>query len=104
MLARPNQTIVIYMGLLGLPVLCRQLIAHGLSATTPAAIVQQASTRNQRVLTGTLETLPDLTATAHLTPPTLIIVGEVVKLHQRLAWFEPEGDLHAGEPAASKKV
>lgn len=91
MLARPNQTIVIYMGLLGLPVLCRQLIAHGMSATTPAAIVQQASTRNQRVLTGTLESLPDLTATAHLTPPTLIIVGEVVKLHRRLAWFEPEG-------------
>ncbi len=104
MLARPNQTIVIYMGLLGLPVLCRQLIAHGLSATTPAAIVQQASTRNQRVLTGTLGTLPDLTASAHLTPPTLIIVGEVVKLHQRLAWFEPEGDLHADEPVASKKV
>ncbi|ARO88926.1 siroheme synthase [Nitrosospira lacus] len=90
MLARPNQTIVIYMGLLGLPVLCRQLIAHGMSATTPAAIVQQASTRNQRVLTGTLESLPDLTATAHLAPPTLIIVGEVVKLHRRLAWFEPE--------------
>ncbi|KIO48275.1 siroheme synthase CysG [Nitrosospira sp. NpAV] len=96
MLARPNQTIVIYMGLLGLPVLCRQLIAHGLSAATPAAIVQQASTRNQRVLTATLETLPDLTASAHLTPPTLIIVGEVVKLHQRLAWFEPEDDLHPG--------
>ena len=96
MLARLNQTIVIYMGLLGLPMLCRQLIAHGLSATTPAAIVQQASTHNQRVLTGTLETLPDLTASAHLTPPTLIIVGEVVKLHQRLAWFEPEGDLDAG--------
>jgi uroporphyrin-III C-methyltransferase/precorrin-2 dehydrogenase/sirohydrochlorin ferrochelatase len=98
MLARPNQTIVIYMGLLGLPVLCRQLIAHGLPAGTPAAIVQQASTHNQRVLTGTLETLPDLTASANLTPPTLIIVGEVVKLHQKLAWFAPESDLHAGEP------
>ena len=98
MLARPNQTIVIYMGLLGLPVLCRQLIAHGLPAGTPAAIVQQASTHNQRVLTGTLETLPNLTASANLTPPTLIIVGEVVKLHQKLAWFAPESDLHAGEP------
>ena len=97
MLARPNQTIVIYMGLHGLPVLCRQLIAHGLPAATPAAIVQQASTPNQRVLTGTLETLPDLTVSANLTPPTLIIVGHVVKLHQRLAWFEPESDLHAGE-------
>ena len=97
MLARPNQTIVIYMGLHGLPVLCRQLIAHGLPAATPAAIVQQASTHNQRVLTGTLETLPNLTISANLTPPTLIIVGHVVKLHQRLAWFEPESDLHAGE-------
>jgi uroporphyrin-III C-methyltransferase/precorrin-2 dehydrogenase/sirohydrochlorin ferrochelatase len=95
MLARPNQTIVIYMGLLGLPVLCRQLIEHGLPAEMPAAIVQQASTRNQRVLTGTLETLPNLTAAANLRPPTLIIVGEVIKLHRTLAWFEPEGDPHA---------
>jgi uroporphyrin-III C-methyltransferase/precorrin-2 dehydrogenase/sirohydrochlorin ferrochelatase len=99
MLARPNQTIVIYMGLLGLPVLCRQLIEHGLPAATPAAIVQQGTTHKQRVLTGSLATLPDLTASAKLIPPTLIIVGEVVKLHQRLAWFEPESDLHAGEPA-----
>lgn len=95
MLARPKQTIVVYMGLLGLPVLCRQLIAHGLSPATPAAIVQQGTTHKQRVLTGTLETLPGLIASAHLVPPTLIIVGEVVKLHQKLAWFEPESDLHA---------
>ncbi|SFN86844.1 uroporphyrin-III C-methyltransferase / precorrin-2 dehydrogenase / sirohydrochlorin ferrochelatase [Nitrosospira briensis] len=99
MLARPNQTIVIYMGLLGLPVLCRQLIEHGLPAVTPAAIVQQGTTHKQRVLTGSLATLPGLTASAKLIPPTLIIVGEVVKLHQRLAWFEPESDLHADEPA-----
>jgi uroporphyrin-III C-methyltransferase / precorrin-2 dehydrogenase / sirohydrochlorin ferrochelatase len=103
MLARPHQTIVVYMGLLGLPVLCRQLIAHGLPATTPAAIVQQGTTHKQRVLTGSLETLPDLTTAANLIPPTLIIVGEVVKLHQKLAWFEPESDLHAGEAAANKK-
>ncbi|WP_213537955.1 siroheme synthase CysG [Nitrosospira sp. NRS527] len=103
MLARPHQTIVVYMGLLGLPVLCRQLIAHGLPATTPAAIVQQGTTHKQRVLTGSLETLPDLTTSANLIPPTLIIVGEVVKLHQKLAWFEPESDLHAGEVAANKK-
>ncbi len=89
MLARPNQTIVVYMGLLGLPVLCRQLIAHGLPAGTPAAIVQQGTTQNQRVLTGTLETLPDLTISARLVPPTLIIVGKVVQLHQKLAWFDP---------------
>jgi len=88
-LARPNQTIVIYMGLLGLPVLCQQLMAHGLPDTTPAAIIQQGTTQKQKTITGTLKTLPDLTAAANLTPPTLIIVGEVVKLHQYLAWFEP---------------
>jgi len=91
-LARPNQTIVIYMGLLGLPVLCQQLIAHGLPDSTPAAIVQQGTTQKQRIVTGTLQTLPDLAETAHLTPPTLIIVGQVVKLHQNLAWFEPASE------------
>jgi uroporphyrin-III C-methyltransferase/precorrin-2 dehydrogenase/sirohydrochlorin ferrochelatase len=92
MLVRPNQTVVVYMGLLGLPELCRQLIAHGLSTTTPAAIVQQGTTHKQRVLTGTLQNLPGLTAAAKLIPPTLIIVGEVVKLHRQLAWFEPQRD------------
>lgn len=88
-LARPNQTIVIYMGLLGLPVLCQQLIAHGLLDTTPAAIVQQGTTQKQKIIIGTLQTLPDLATAASLTPPTLIIIGEVVRLHQNLAWFEP---------------
>lgn len=88
-LTRPKQTVVIYMGLVGLPVLCRQLIAHGLPSGTPAAIVQQGTTSNQKVLTGSLETLPGLAADARLTPPTLIIVGEVVRLHQKLSWFEP---------------
>lgn len=94
-LARPHQTIVVYMGLLGLTELCQQLISHGLPATTPAAIVQQGTTANQRVLTGTLETLPASVAAESLKPPTLIIVGEVVKLHQKLAWFIPV----AGTPA-----
>lgn len=88
-LARPNQTIVIYMGLLGLPVLCQQLIAYGLPDSTPAAIIQQGTTQKQKIITGTLQTLPDLTSAANLTPPTLIIIGEVVQLQQNLAWFEP---------------
>jgi uroporphyrin-III C-methyltransferase/precorrin-2 dehydrogenase/sirohydrochlorin ferrochelatase len=88
-LARSNQTIVIYMGLLGLPVLCQQLIIHGLADTTPAAIIQQGTTQKQKIVVGTLQTLPHLATTASLTPPTLIIIGEVVKLHRNLAWFEP---------------
>ncbi|MDP2784812.1 MAG: siroheme synthase CysG [Sulfurimicrobium sp.] len=90
MLARPNQTVVIYMGLLGLPVLCQQLIAHGLTPATPAAIVQQGTTPSQRVVTGTLESLPQLATDAQLKPPTLIIVGKVVSLQSKLAWFKPD--------------
>jgi len=89
-IAKTNQTIVIYMGLLGLPTLCQELVKHGLSSTTPAAIVQQGTTYRQKVVTGTLETLPGLAVDAQLKPPTLIIVGEVVKLHEKLAWFHPE--------------
>ncbi|MBI2311687.1 MAG: uroporphyrinogen-III C-methyltransferase, partial [Betaproteobacteria bacterium] len=91
-LARPRQTVVIYMGLQGLAVLCRELAAHGLPATTPAAVVQQGTTRKQRVVTGTLETLAGLAREAHVKPPTLIIVGEVVKLREQLGWFEPGRD------------
>jgi uroporphyrin-III C-methyltransferase/precorrin-2 dehydrogenase/sirohydrochlorin ferrochelatase len=90
-LARPRQTLVVYMGLLGLPTLCDNLVAHGLPSTTPAAVVQQGTTHDQRVVTGTLRTLPEQVSAAMLTPPTLIIVGEVVRLRERLAWFEAAG-------------
>ncbi len=86
-LARPRQTVVIYMGLYALPRLCHELIAHGLAPDTPAAIVQDGTLDTQRVLTGTLDTLPLRTAAAGLRPPTLIIVGEVVRLREQLAWF-----------------
>ncbi|MGZ5105636.1 MAG: uroporphyrinogen-III C-methyltransferase [Usitatibacter sp.] len=87
-LARPRQTLAIYMGFQNLPELCRQLVAHGLAPETPAAIVQQGTTRAQRVVTADLATLPARAAEAELHPPTLIIVGEVVRLRSRLAWFE----------------
>jgi uroporphyrin-III C-methyltransferase len=86
-LARRQQTIVIYMGLLGLPVLCAKLIEHGLPRNWPAAIVQQGTQPRQRTLTGTLATLPALAAAAQLRAPTLTIVGTVVSLHAKLAWF-----------------
>lgn len=89
MLARPRQTVVVYMGLTGIDVLCSRLVEHGLPPSTPAAVVQQGTTRNQKVLTGTLENLPGLAKSAKLTPPTLIIVGGVVSLREKLSWFEP---------------
>ena len=91
-IAKPNQTIVIYMGLQGLPVLSRELMKHGLLGTTPAAIVQQGTTPHQRVLIGTLDTLPMLAVEAHLKAPTLIIVGSVVSLHDKLKWFVSEDE------------
>ena len=87
-LARPRQTVVIYMGLTGLPVLCEQLIAHGLPADWPAAIVQRGTQPEQRTVTGTLTTLPALAAAAQLRAPTLIIVGSVVTLRDKLRWVE----------------
>jgi uroporphyrin-III C-methyltransferase/precorrin-2 dehydrogenase/sirohydrochlorin ferrochelatase len=89
-LARPKQTIVVYMGLHGLATLCAELVAHGLHGDTPVAIVQQGTTKNQRVITGTLATLPGNAEVEELHAPTLIIVGGVVTLRRKLAWFNPE--------------
>lgn len=88
-LVQPKQTIVFYMGLHGVPDICRELVNHGLPAATPAALVQQGTTRNQRVYTGTLETLPAIVERSRVRAPTLIIVGDVVRLREKLAWFEP---------------
>jgi uroporphyrin-III C-methyltransferase/precorrin-2 dehydrogenase/sirohydrochlorin ferrochelatase len=88
-LAQPHQTIVFYMGLVGIEILCRELAAHGLPATTPAALVQAGTTPQQRVLTGTLESLPRIVRESGVKAPTLIIIGEVVTLRERLKWFEP---------------
>ena len=88
-LAQPRQTIVVYMALLGVDVLCRELVAHGLPAGTPAALIQQGTTPEQRVLTGNLETLPGIVRQGGVKAPTLIIIGEVVRLRERLKWFEP---------------
>jgi uroporphyrin-III C-methyltransferase / precorrin-2 dehydrogenase / sirohydrochlorin ferrochelatase len=92
MLAQPAQTVVFYMGLLGLPIICRELKAHGRAGSTPAALVEQGTTQNQRVLVGTLDTLPELVREHDVQPPTLIIVGEVVALQERLQWFRPGSD------------
>ncbi|MDW9403319.1 uroporphyrinogen-III C-methyltransferase [Pseudomonas soli] len=91
-LVAPAQTLVFYMGLVGLPTICAELIRHGRAASTPAALVQQGTTRNQRVFTGTLADLPALVARHEVHAPTLVIVGEVVQLREKLAWFEGAQD------------
>lgn len=87
-LAAPNQTVVIYMGLVGLEQICAALIAHGSSKDLPIALIQQGTTDHQRVITGTLATLPAQVAGEQIKAPTLIIIGTVVSLHSKLEWFK----------------
>jgi uroporphyrin-III C-methyltransferase/precorrin-2 dehydrogenase/sirohydrochlorin ferrochelatase len=87
-LTQPRQTIVIYMGLVGLPIICRELIDHGMAGETPAALVEQGTTEVQRVFTATVATLPESVAQADVHAPTLIIIGSVVRLREKLDWFE----------------
>ena len=86
-LSRPQQTVVIYMGLGALTEITLQLIQHGLDANTPAAIIEKGTTPSQRVIAGTLATLPALVLNQGLQSPSLIIVGHVVGLSTRLNWF-----------------
>lgn len=86
-LARQNQTVVIYMGLGALSEIAKQLIKHGMPASMPAAIIEKGTSSQQKVIAGTLETLPDLVRALNLKSPSLIIVGQVVALNKRLQWF-----------------
>ena len=96
MLAHTNQTLVFYMGLQGLEIICDNLIKHGLKADTPAILVMQGTTANQRNIIGTIENLPELVKQHDVKPPTLVIIGDVVQLHEKLNWFNPEEDVTAG--------
>src|SRR5262245_37683020 len=83
-LVRPRQTVVIYMGVLRLAEICRELVAHGASPDLPAAVIERATTERERVVAGTLATLPGFATAAAVQPPALIVVGEVVKLRAKL--------------------
>lgn len=89
-LAQPNQTVVFYMGLKGLSVICENLIKHGRSPDTPMALVQQATTPRQKEFIGTLGTITKVIEKEEVKAPTLIVVGEVVQLHKQFSWFEPQ--------------
>jgi uroporphyrin-III C-methyltransferase/precorrin-2 dehydrogenase/sirohydrochlorin ferrochelatase len=89
-LTQPQQTVVIYMGLNNLAAICSELIKHGMSKDKPIALIQKATTSEQRVLVGTLETLPAIAEEQNIKLSSIIIIGDVVKLHQKLAWFKPD--------------
>jgi uroporphyrin-III C-methyltransferase/precorrin-2 dehydrogenase/sirohydrochlorin ferrochelatase len=90
-LANPTQTLVFYMGLVGLKEICESLIAHGRAASTPVALIEKGTTQQQRVLIADLSSIADVVAANDVHAPTLFIVGEVVNLHESLKWFKPGG-------------
>jgi len=87
-MANPELTLVIYMGLHNLPMIRDNLISHGLSPETPAAVVENGTTRKQRKAIATLSTIEDATRDKGLSSPALIIVGKVVALSDELEWFD----------------
>jgi uroporphyrin-III C-methyltransferase/precorrin-2 dehydrogenase/sirohydrochlorin ferrochelatase len=89
-LVAPAQTVVFYMGLMSLSTICEQLIAHGRAKTTPIALIQKGTTPEHKVIVSDLASMPDDILKHSVKAPTLIIVGEVVSLQDKLQWFTAE--------------
>lgn len=87
-LANPTQTLVFYMGLVGLQEICETLIAHGRAETTPVALIEKGTRPEQRVFVADLSSIHERIAGQDVHAPTLFIVGEVVKLRHSLNWFK----------------
>ncbi len=83
-LAKSDQTLVVYMGLRGLPEICRELIAHGMDPTMPAALVSRGTLPDQQVIEASVESLAAAVASAETHGPTTLIIGRVVTLRHRL--------------------
>lgn len=88
-LIQPRQTLAVYMGVLGIDVLCRELINHGLPGETPAAIIHKGTRPDQKTYIGDVNTLAEIVVSNKITPPSMLIIGHVVKLHEKLNWYEP---------------
>jgi uroporphyrin-III C-methyltransferase/precorrin-2 dehydrogenase/sirohydrochlorin ferrochelatase len=86
-LLRPAQTVAIYMGLSSLEFLCQQFVQRGANVETPAAIIDNGTRPNQRVAVGTIGDLHDIAVRNEMTGPSMIVIGEVVRLREKLRWF-----------------
>lgn len=87
-----GQTLVFYMGLKGLPLICKELINHGMDTTMPIALIEKGTTQDQRVLVSDLTGLPAMIEAEQVMSPSLLVVGRVVSLHDKLAWFRSSRD------------
>ena len=86
-LVNAHETLVFYMGLLGLRTICQELVNHGMAPDTLIAAIEQGTRQNQRVIAANLKSMPDLSDSAKLESPTIIIIGSVVSLRSKLEWF-----------------
>jgi uroporphyrin-III C-methyltransferase/precorrin-2 dehydrogenase/sirohydrochlorin ferrochelatase len=98
-LARPGITSVFYMGLARVQHICAALVRHGAPEALPAALIAQGTQDTQRVVRGTLGTIAEAARRARLQSPTLLVVGEVVSLHDSLAWFNSAAQLEVSQSA-----
>lgn len=89
-LAKAVDTICVYMGVSHLPVIANQLIQYGKSAQTPIALIHWGTLNDQKTVVGTLETIVEKVKEAEISNPSMIVIGEVVRLHNRLNWFQEE--------------
>ena len=87
-LIQPNQTIVFYMGLVSIDIICSQLIKHGLSDQTPCALIQQGTTNTQEEFISTIDEMPNLVKQKKPKAPTIFIIGGVVALREKLKWYK----------------
>lgn len=89
-LANGVDTICVYMGVAQLPIIIKNLIENGKSKQTPIALIHWGTLSEQRTVVGTLETIEELVKKAAISNPSMIVIGEVVRLHQKLNWFQEE--------------
>jgi uroporphyrin-III C-methyltransferase len=87
-LAKGIDTIAFYMGVNNLSNICKNLISHGKKATTPVAVIHWGTTSVQRTVTGTLETIEEIVSKHQISHPSIILVGEVVQMREKIRWFE----------------
>lgn len=87
-LAESIDTLAIYMGVGNLSYITEQLIKYNRNPSTPVALIHWGTTDNQRTITGTLETIVDIAKNEKIENPSMILVGEVVRMREKIAWFE----------------
>ena len=88
-----GQTLVFYMGLKGLPIICERLISNGMDEKMPVALIEKGTTQDQRVLVSELGQLAAIIKDEQVMSPSLFVVGRVVSLHDKLAWFRSSRDV-----------